>query len=209
MIMLYIFDEIDLLDDDFPENVSDLLSIERREKVQRLSKIHGKKASAVVYLLLRLTLKDIYGINEIIEFDYNSMQKPYLQKYPQIFFNFSHSHNAGACAAASYEIGVDVQQIVVVKENVARRVLTVDEFSTFKSVENPNEYFCKAWTIKESYLKLTGQGISDELRDISVVGIQDKMIYRGRDYFCCVCGSGAKAMQIKHIGRDDFEQLQN
>ena len=207
--MLYIFDETLKDDDVLIESMIPMLSEQRRVKVLKLRNNKSKITSATVYLLLRLALLEGYSIARVVEFDYSDKGKPELKDYPHIHFNLSHSGDMAACVISSADVGVDVQRIGPVKDNVAKRVLTAEEYAGFKNADNPDEFFCEVWVIKESYLKLTGQGISDELREISAEGIQDKMIYRGADYFCCVCGVGAEAMQIKFIGRDDFEQLRN
>jgi len=208
--MLYICDEIDLLDDDFTDIVMPLLSEERRTKVRRLGSPQSRKASAVVYLLLRIALTETYGIDEAVIFDYKNNGKPVLRDYPSIHFNLSHSHNIAACIVAGSEAGVDVQKISKVTDRVAKRVLTANEYAAFMSSSEPEEYFCKVWTIKESFLKKTGQGIAAELRDISADTISDKMIYKGSGYFCCINGSSVKDQQsvkINHIGRDDIGKL--
>jgi len=205
--MLYIFDGIDLLSDNFPGSKADFLSEERRKKVNKLRFNKSKKASAAAYLLLRIALKENYGINEAVEFSYGEKGKPLLKDYPLIHFSLSHSANTVACAVADFEVGVDVQQITEVKDKVAKRVLTDDEYSKYKDSLAPDEYFCEIWTIKESFLKKTGQGITKELREISADDIKNKKVYKGKDYFCCVCGKEQQSIQIKFIGREDFEQL--
>ena len=204
--MLYIFDEIDNLEDDYPDSIESLLSADRREKILRLRSPEKKKASAIAYLLLRLALSETYGINETVEFNYADKGKPLLKKYPHIHFNLSHSKTVVACAISNNEVGVDVQYITPVTDLLAKRVLTGQEYDEFKSSLIPDEYFCEIWTIKESYLKLIGKGITTELRDIDANEVSDIMIYRSNEYFCCVCGS---KMQTKHVRREDFEHLLN
>jgi len=205
--MLYIFNDLDKLDDDFPESVMYLLSEQRRMKVRRIQSSAGKKASAVVYLLLRCALKSLYGIDRIVDFEYVKNGKPVLKDYPQIHFSLSHTQNAAACVVADIPAGVDVQQIKPISDKVAKRVLTVEEFKNFKDSVTPDEYFCEMWTIKESFLKQSGKGIAVEMREISAGSISDKMVFKGKDYFCCISGQNAQMMQIKHVGREDFEPL--
>jgi len=208
--MLYIFEKIDLLEDDFLESVMPLMSGARREKIRRLRSLQNKNASAVVYLLLRLVLTEIYRINEAVEFDYSRNGKPVLKDFPLIHFNLSHSLNTAACAVADTTVGVDVQKITNVKDKVAQRVLTADEYKGFLASSEPDTFFCEIWTIKESYLKKTGQGIAAELRDITAADVADKIVIKGNGYFCCVCGPSVRSMQtvdIKYIGRDDFGKL--
>jgi len=206
--MLYIFDKINLLSDDFPENKMSFLSEKRRNKVKKIKSPHGKKASAVVYLLLRLALRDIYGINEILEFDFTKTGKPVLQNYPNIHFSLSHSFNVAVCAVSDKEIGVDVQQISNIKEKVAKRVLADKEFSGFINSLSPDEYFCDIWTKKESFLKLTGQGIATELREIRAEDIKDIRTFKENDYFYSVCGAEATDIEVKHISITDLIDAQ-
>jgi len=202
--MLYIFDKTYSLPDDFSETVKPLLSIERYEKIQKLKSKKNKTTSAVAYLLLRLALKDAYSIDEVVTFEYQKLGKPTLRKFPDIHFSISHSKNAAASAVAGLPIGVDIQNISSVSDKAAKRVLTADEYLAYKEADRPDEYFCEIWSIKESFLKKSGKGITEEMGHISADDIDMKTVVKGEDYFCCVCGA---EMEIKHIRREDFEQL--
>ena len=204
--MLYIFDEVDKMDDVTPERITSLLSDERYEKAKRLRSPLARNGSAAVYLLLRLALREMYCINKAVDFEYSEKGKPLLKDYPQIYFSLSHSKHIAACAVSEFEVGIDVQYIAPVSDAVAKRVLTRKEYAGYKSSSDKAEYFCELWTIKESFLKKTGQGIATNIKDLAAENVTDKMIYRGKDYFCCVCG---QEMEIKHIGREEFEQLFN
>ena len=201
--MVYIFDEFDKIDDVFPENLMVLLSDDRREKSQGIRLPLNRKASVIAYLLLRLALLDIYGIDEAVEFVYAERGKPKLKKYPYIHFNLSHARSAVACVVSTDEVGVDVQHIAPVSDRVAKRVLTDDEFEQFTETHVPDVYFCGIWTIKESYFKKTGQGIAGDFKALAASSVTERVVYQGKDYFCCVCGPD---MQIKLIGRKDIEQ---
>jgi len=205
--MLYVFDEVELLSDDFPERKMSLLSVERREKVQRIRFQNGKKESATAYLLLRMALLEVYGIDEIVEFDYLDMGKPLLKDFPQIYFNISHTKGIAACAVSDFEVGVDVQIIRPVTDKASNRVLTEAEYAEFKNAQNPDEYFCEIWAIKESCMKKTGQGMAAVFRKLPVGDIIDIKVFKEKNYFCSVCGASALNMQIKHIRRNDIEQL--
>jgi len=202
--MLYIFEEPDKLDDGFLETAIPLLSSQRYEKVQKLPSAAVKKASCVSYLLLRLALLNVYKINEAVIFKYCGNGKPLLADHPQIHFNLSHSKNAVACIVADAPVGVDVQHITAVKDKVAKRVLTEKEYEGFILSPVPDRYFCEIWTIKESFLKKTGQGITIDLRQLEAEKIPDKNIYENVNYFCCVCGS---VTNKKYIKEHDFFEL--
>ena len=195
--MLYIFDEVDKLDDLPMERLSD----ERRDKALRYRFTLSRKLSVGVYLLLCLALKEEYGIEEAVLFSYNENGKPFLKDYPHIHFNLSHCKKALACAVSDSEVGVDVQDIRPVSEKVAKRVLTENEYTGYKAAQSPDEYFCEIWAVKESFLKRTGQGIREDLRKISAESITKKTVYSGDGYFCCVTGS---EVQMKRVRREDI-----
>jgi len=206
-MMLYVFDELNTLCDSFFEDVMPLLSQERYTKVSRLRCGADKNASAAAYLLLRLVLLDTYNINETVSFVYEKKGKPVLESYPDIHFNLSHCKNAVACAVSDEAVGVDIQHITPISDKVARRVMTDCEYAAFKASSAADDYFCEIWTVKESFLKCTGQGIASELRVLAADEIMDKNIIKGNNYFCCVCGHGAQNMHRKHIRREHFGKL--
>ena len=198
-IMLYILDEINRLGD-LP---IDRLSEQRREKVFKQSRRLSQKLSIVVYLLLRMALKEEYNIDEPVEFDFEANGKPRLKDHKSIHFNLSHSKNIAACVVSSVPVGIDVQNIVPVSDKTAMRVLTESEYTGFKSSKNPDEYFCRIWVIKESYFKQSGQGISPELNNLSADSLSDITICRGNDFFCCTTGSDTI---IRNVRREEIER---
>jgi len=205
--MFYIIDEIDLMGDEFFERGLSLLSEQRLAKVKRLRSAYNKRASIIAYLLLRLILFEAYGINEAVMFEFEKNGKPYLKDYHDIFFNLSHSQNSVACIVSDVQVGVDIQKTRQVKNNLAKRVLTEDEYSIFESSIEPNDYFCKVWTIKEAFLKKTGEGITKELNEIAADAIPKIVTIKGIDYYCSICGNDEKDVNARYVRRDDFEQL--
>jgi len=207
--MLYLFNDIENLNDDFPEREMSLLSLERQEKVQRIRSQSGKKESAAAYLLLRLALLEGYGITEIVEFDYLDKGKPLLREYPYIHFSLSHTNNVAACVVSNSAVGVDVQNIRVVTDKAAKRVLTEEEYEGFRKAYNPDEYFCEIWAIKESYMKKTGLGMAAAFKKMPVKDITEIKLFREKNYYCCVSGIHSFDMQVNYIRREDFEKLYN
>ena len=209
LVMVYIIDEVEKLDDDFLVNCQKLLSDERIAVCKRIRPSLGKKASVVVYLLLRIALYENYGIDEAIEFVHEEKGKPILKDYSHIHFSLSHSHNIAACAVSDCPVGIDVQQIGSISDKVAKRVLTDGEYEVFCKSQAPEDYFCKVWTVKESYLKQLGVGITAGFKTISSENILDKMVFKNNNYYCCVCGNEAHNMQVTRIGREQFDELYN
>jgi len=207
--MIYIIDEIDKLNNSFVKNYWNALSTQRQIKIQKYPFEEKKIQSIAVYLLLRIALTKEYNIDEPVEFDFLTNGKPVLPEYPHIHFNLSHCKTAVACAVSTSPVGIDIEHIKPVSDKVTGRILTQQEFSQFKLAPDPNEFFCKIWTIKESYQKLSGDGLRADFREISADSITDKTLYEGKNYFCCACGLGTNEtkIMIRKIGRESFEQF--
>lgn len=196
-MMLYVFDEIDALDNDFPRRCTPYLSVQRREKVFSYRFPLDRKLSAAAYMLLRLALANHYGIDESVVFSYRQNGKPFLRDYPHIHFNLSHCLSAVACVVSSNEVGVDVQEIAPVSDDLAKRVLTKREYAVFRTAGNPFRQFCEYWTIKESWLKKTGMGIGTDLTDLSAEELRgETLLTSGKDYCCCVAGISAQLTRV-------------
>jgi len=205
--MLYLFNELESLENNFSDAMLPFLSTERRAKVERLQSQTGKNASVAAYILLRLALQEEYRIHEAVVFEYLDKGKPVLKDHPHIHFNLSHTKGVAACVISDNKVGVDVQDIRYVTDKAAKRILTENEYIKFKSTPNPDEYFCEIWAIKESYMKMTGQGIAAAFNKMPVNEIDINLLFKENGYYCCVCGSFTHTVQVKHIRREDFEKL--
>ena len=80
-------------------------------------------------------------------------------------FSLSHSGRFALCALADSPIGADVERIRPIKDEVARRVLSDLEYREYLASKDPEQYFFWLWVLKESYLKLTGAGLSGGLKE--------------------------------------------
>lgn len=105
---------------------------------------------------------------------YGHYGKPYLRDYPNAQFNISHSGQFVACAISDRPIGVDIQEIVPYRRDVAKRVFDQEELFQIESSPDPSAEFTKFWTQKEAYLKMLGIGLSDNL-DEKILLIQSKV----------------------------------
>jgi 4'-phosphopantetheinyl transferase len=203
---VYLFDEIDRLDDGFPERSIPLLSEERRKKAFSCHFPRDRKCSVAVYLLLRLALSEKHGINEPVEFKYEIKGKPVLMDYPHIRFNLSHCFNAAACVISDLEVGVDIQKTALVSNAVLKRVLTEKEFEKYKSSQTPDEFFTSVWTKKESWLKRTGQGIGVNLTTLETEHLDGLLPFFWKEYHGCVSGV-CGPVQFKHVTRSCLENI--
>lgn len=123
--------------------------------------------------------------------------KPYLLNSVK-YFNISHSQQFVVCAISDNEVGIDIQfhkkdDI----ENVARRMMSVIEWQEFQMTVNKSKYFYDLWAQKESYLKYTGEGLSVDMRLLTIDAcVQEVEV--DEKYSCMVCTH--KASEIKYVG---------
>lgn len=95
--------------------------------------------------------------------------KPYLREYPQIQFNISHCMGMAVLAVGDCSVGIDVEYVRPYREPLLKRVLSEAELRQMEAVGEAGreELFFRFWTLKESYVKAVGCGITVPLQDIS------------------------------------------
>lgn len=93
--------------------------------------------------------------------------KPYQETIPGVFFNYSHSGTVVACGIAAENIGVDLQKLTGAGR-VREKVYSQEEWEEEKTSGECSRYFTEVWAKKESYLKLTGEGLRRELKSLNV-----------------------------------------
>lgn len=159
--MVYIDEHID--DFDLQAALAEL-SEQRRQQALRFRFEHGQRTCALAYLLLRRALREEFGIDEQPLFEYGEHGKPLLVGHPDIHFNLSHCREAVACVVSRRPVGIDVESVGRYKESVARYTMNDEELAMIKAAERPEAAFIRLWTMKEARLKLTGEGITDDLK---------------------------------------------
>ena len=137
----------------------------RRKKVRSYHFLIDQVLCAEAFLLLKKGLQDSFGITAPIMFDYVRHEKPVLQGYyPNIHFNLSHCKRGVMCVIDDKPIGCDIEEIEETLDmDVAHYCFNEQECQTILEAENPCVEFTKYWTMKEAVLKLTGEGINDNL----------------------------------------------
>lgn len=149
------------------------ISEQRREKALRFKHEQGRRECVAAYLLLKKALHDEYGIDGNPTLAEREGGKPYIVGHEDIHFNFSHCREAVVCAVSNEEVGIDVERIRPYKNHLARYVLNDEEYDKVKTADNPALEFTKFWTMKEALLKLTGEGIRNDLKQ-ALVGAKAK-----------------------------------
>jgi len=155
-------------------------------------------------LIRYLVHKKLNISSEKIRFILNEYQKPFLAGCDNFNFNISHSGDYVACALSGSMIGIDIQQMRNNCFDIAETVFAEEELEKFRMLpetEKP-DFFFDLWTLKESYIKAVGLGLSLDLKsfyfniiDNSIKLISPhkypcnnfKMYYVDKSYKCAVC----------------------
>lgn len=142
----------------------------RREQTARYRLDRDKRLSVGVNALLRYALRR-EGIAETPPVSYGTHGKPYFPDRPDLHFNLSHSGDMALCVLSGAPCGCDIQRTEDAEPRVADRFFAPEEKQ--RLAEAPEEMkktvFCCLWTLKESYLKATGKGLSRPLNSFAVL----------------------------------------
>lgn len=163
--MVYLND--DIANFDF-EAALPLLSEQRREQALKFKHEQGRKTCAAAYLLLCEGLRKEYGITEKPVFEYGEHGKPFILGHPEIHFNMSHCREAAICAISETPVGIDVESIREYRESLVHYTMNDDEIAEITQSPNPALTFIRYWTMKEAVLKLSGEGIRNDLKTVLI-----------------------------------------
>ena len=156
----------------------------RREKTDRFRFEKDRRLSLGAELLLRHALHS-EGLGEVpMAFTYGTQGKPYFNG-SGVSFNLSHSGEYVVCALAPYEVGCDVEQITPIDLNIARRFFFRSEYDDIAAQTTEaarNELFFRYWTLKESFMKVTGLGMKLPLDAFEIVRGAEITVRQSVDY---------------------------
>ena len=142
------------------------ISAQRREQALKFKFEQGQRLCVLVYQLLKQGLREMYGITENPVFEYNEHDKPSIVGHPEIHFNLSHCKEAAACVVSDQPVGIDVESVSHYKESVARYTMSQQEMHQILHADRPAVMFTRLWTMKEAVLKLSGEGLRDNLKEV-------------------------------------------
>lgn len=164
-------------DDPFLREAPYLLS---NDELNRAAKYHFEKDKRVYesgHVFIRKILAHYTSI-EAAKLDLSPIvnQKPILAGSPfKIHFNISHSGSKILVAIGfNSDVGIDVEKIIpdFDMDGFAEANYHSNELAHIRTLKNNDEsdYFYRIWTRKEAWLKLTGEGINDKLKDLDFSG---------------------------------------
>ena len=150
----------------------------RRKKALSYKSQIDRVLCTKAYLLLQQGLKDEYGIEEELIFEYVSNGKPILRDYPEIHFNISHCKRGILCVIDKRSIGCDIEEIESRLDlDLCHDCFNDKEITEILSSSTPCLEFTKLWTMKESYLKMVGKGINDNISTLLTRDLLDSITF--------------------------------
>ena len=150
------------------QRLLELVSPERREKVIRYRMPDDRKRGLGAGIIIRRILQE----NELTESDlrYSENEKPVAD---HVFFNVSHAGDYVVGVSSDCEVGCDIEKIRKAPMEIAQRHFRATESAYIDASTDRDKAFFTLWTLKESYMKLTGKGMSLPLDSFEIVRTTD------------------------------------
>lgn len=165
------------------EKYYNIMPEQRKLKINKMRFQKDKNLSLGVGIIMYSYLLEKGYDFRNIQFSYSEHEKPYFKNIPDIFFSASHSGNFSVCAFSDFEVGCDIEISDKKNIQIAKRIFTKQEQAIIFQTANPeiqSKSFCRIWTLRESFLKLIGKGLS-ELNNVEAI-VNDnipKIVYNG------------------------------
>ncbi|MEK5448472.1 4'-phosphopantetheinyl transferase family protein [Paenibacillus sp. FSL R7-0331] len=149
----------------------DHLPVEKQAKVRSFRRYEDALRTLFGELLVRTSVMEMYQLpNDRIQFNSNCYGKPFLVHPEPFHFNISHSGHWVVLAIDSNPIGIDIEKIQPFDLSTAEYFFSKNEYTDLirKPPIKQLSYFYDLWTLKESYIKYIGKGLSQDLNSFSI-----------------------------------------
>ena len=188
------------------------------ERILSSQKYNLKKdsdACLASFFLLVYGLK-MLNIRELPQIKTEENGKPYFTD-SNICFNISHCDKAVCCGLSKHNIGVDVQDTVTEFDDIIGCTMSDREIELIRSAQSPSETFTRLWTLKESFVKFDGIGLSDDIRTIEFLNTDNEFIYNNcffsvehsPDYHISVCSADKGIHLVRKSLNEYLDDLEN
>lgn len=143
-------------------NIQDIDSEEKqlipffKDRVNEFNNANSRSLKIAAYYHLQKLLEEKKVLPSFIINDYG---KIYLANN-ELYFNISHSKDLYVLAIHSSEVGVDVEKI-----RADKRLKLKNRISNVNDIDIEST---KMWSIKESYFKYLGTGVSTDMKNIII-----------------------------------------
>jgi 4'-phosphopantetheinyl transferase len=163
------------------------LSIKKQKRISTYCNYRENNRVIIADLLVRLIICNKLKLkNKELDINTSPYGKPYLKNSESLHYNVSHSGEWVVCAFDSLPIGIDIELIRPIKQyEIVKRFFTSEEYKGLLNREEKDRlsYFYELWTLKESYVKAVGKGLSLKLNSFSINNSpEDYLKISGTDY---------------------------
>jgi 4'-phosphopantetheinyl transferase len=232
--------EVDIWSWSLDQSVADdadaeaLLSDDERDRAARFVKeVDRRRYVAGRGGLRRILASYVECDPMVLSFIYNDWGKPALTPEGPAGLHFNLSHSAGMALLAvcsQAEIGVDIEEVRPLKEDVVSHFFSAAECSNLSALPDDDRLvgFYRCWTRKEAFVKAHGAGLSVPLNSFDVslghdpdqercmlrrldpeIGSRAVWTVRNLDVIDGFCGalavhSGGRRVQVRYRSRRDW-----
>lgn len=153
--------------------LNSLIDLEKKYKIEKFINKKDRIRTLMGEIIIRTVIIERLNIdNTYIKFSKNKYGKPCLSEWQNFNFNISHSGDCVVCAIDNKSIGIDVEEIRQFEnyKKIAKNFFASNELDyIFKQDLKSNiERFYEIWTLKESYIKCCGLGLSIPLNSFTI-----------------------------------------
>lgn len=213
-----------LLRNDEYEYMTYRVSEAKRAKIRKFIKPEDANRGLIADMLIRTIIRNKFNVgNDQITFATEPYGKPYVAGLPSFHFNLSHSGRWIVCAVDGEPVGIDIERVKPVNFEIAERFFSKEEYRSLMEKEETERlsFFYDLWTIKESFVKQVGKGLSMPLDSFSInisvnheisLKLEDeyalcyfKQFHLDPDYKMAVCA--ATGVFSEHVICKSYEEL--
>ncbi|PEB50560.1 4'-phosphopantetheinyl transferase [Bacillus pseudomycoides] len=147
------------------------ISVERVNKIQKLIFREDQHRMLLSEIFIRSIIhRECKLPDEKITFQFGPYGKPCIEDVPSFHFNLSHSDSWIVCATDCHPIGIDIEKISPINYSLAKHFFSDQEYRDLMSKKEAERlsYFYDLWTIKESFVKQLGTGLSFPMNSFSI-----------------------------------------
>lgn len=159
----------------------------RRQEIASCSNLAVKRQKYAVWKLLEYALKRTFGYDirklTFVKGDNGKWTSSACE------FSLSHSNNAVAVALSRRSVGVDIEAVAAVRDELSARILTEAELATYSALSaDKQEYLSRKWTEKESlFKKFNEKNFCPSKIDVSGQNLRtERLTVDGSEYFLTV-----------------------
>lgn len=168
-IDVYAVDLTGKLDKDTYNRLLMHVSTDKQTRIPRFYREEDRIRGLMAEILARSIIIHKTGLrNHEIEFYTNDYGKPFLKNRDDLHFNLSHSGSWVVCAVDNLPLGIDVEKIQPIDLDISKNYFSPDEHQDLLAKEDKYAYFFTLWSLKESYIKMVGKGLSLPLNSFSI-----------------------------------------